>query len=87
MTNRIVAAAILADGVIYSLPPPARHGTVMYHYDIGLVENSIQGFIDTNGVFLSREDALVVANAANQIIEKTGYSDLALSQLFSEDVW
>lgn len=44
-----------------------------------------QGFIDQHGDFLSREEALIVARAANQIRVKSGDPDS--DELFSEDLY
>jgi hypothetical protein len=43
----------------------------------------IQGFINQRGEFLNRTEALAVAQAAGQIIEKTWPKDI----LFSEDLY
>ena len=86
---RIVAAAILYDEVIYTLPPPARH------YDIcrmmvevhGLNADSgcqrEQGFLLSNGKYCRRKPAVQIAEEAGQIINKTSPAD----RLFSEDLW
>lgn len=44
----------------------------------------IQGFVDQQGVFLNRQDALVVAKAANQIRRRCGGDDIAL---YSENLY
>lgn len=49
------------------------------HYDF------VQGFIDNRGNFHTREEAFLIATAANQIIKKTG-GDKSV-QLFSEDLY
>lgn len=45
----------------------------------------IQGFVDNRGVFLTREEAFVVATEAGQIKQKSGNPDS--KKLFSEDIW
>ena len=42
-----------------------------------------QGFIDNRGEFLNRQEALKIADAAGQILNKTHPYD----QLFSEDIY
>lgn len=44
---------------------------------------AIQGFIDTNGIFYDRYQALEVAKKFSQIIVKHNPQD----QLMSEDIW
>lgn len=45
----------------------------------------IQGFVDNRGVFLTREEAFIVAMEAGQIRHKSG--DVSSEKLFSEDIW
>lgn len=86
---RIVSAAIWREGLIFSVPAPARHHTVMKTmFDQGIVvkgeaEVDNQGFLTSTGHFLDRREAARVATAARQIIFKTSPEYL----LFSEDVW
>lgn len=67
-----------------------RHSDRLMHCHYGHLNEELikdkkctQGFIDNNGDFLTREEALLVALAANQLIEKNppGY------KLFSEDLY
>lgn len=46
-------------------------------------EQSVQGFVDNKGVFIDRFEALEVAKAAGQILDKTHPTD----RLFSEDLY
>jgi len=83
----IAAAAIRTpDGVVHSLPPPARHHTI-----IGVLAQRPghrpadvhdQGFVDDAGEFVDRETAARVAVEAGQI-ERPNWG----SQLYSEDLW
>lgn len=83
--ERIVAAAIVdhAD-LTNSLPPPARHHTLIH----AMAErgdpkpiNGEQGFITSAGRFVNREEAMSIAVEAGQVdATRTGY-------LFSEDLW
>lgn len=90
-THRIVSAAIRnKDG---SIILGVRHFDNLMHDQIqSLPEEKIklwyeedvdQGFIDNRREFLTREQALAVAIAAGQILEKTGPKD----ELFSEDLY
>jgi hypothetical protein len=86
---RVVAAAIRVDsGTIYSVPKPGRHHDVYRHMreqgEMGSGVGHRQGFILSDGSFVSRADALEIARRAGQLIrEPTGPS----TGLFSEDVW
>ena len=83
----VVAAAILdANGLAVSLPPPARHHTIIAHMVARGYKTPIsgeQGFILSNGRFARRKPALRIAQKANQIKKKCGCASL----LFSEDLW
>jgi hypothetical protein len=83
---RILAAAVLQDGVIYSAPAPGRHHHVMMQMlgqGVYVDHTHIQGFVTDTGVFLNRKDALAVASGAGQLIRKTAPD----YELFSEDLW
>lgn len=84
MSERIIAAAIHQGGVILSLPPPARHHTVMRHMvdDLGVKAPVIgkQGFVTSAGRFVSREEAAQMAYANGQIRDDKPV-------LYSEDLW
>jgi len=87
MTERIVAAACTIYGVIISLPPPARHHTLLSHLtelrpDIP-VGPEAQGFLTSNGRYVARAEAARVAIEAGQI----DASQLRAGRLFSEDLW
>lgn len=85
-TRRIVAAAILQDGVVYSVSRPGRHHNVirmMYESGNPQEEGHVQGFVTNEGIFVDRKDAYIIARDAGQILDKTFPSDT----LFSEDVW
>ena len=47
-------------------------------------EESVQGFLDQHGKFLTREDAYEVAKNAGQIIRRCGGDD---GKLFSENLY
>lgn len=86
--ERITGVAIMDDdGRLWSLPAPARHGTI-YALAAFMRESaegplSGQGFTTNTGRFVGREEAVGIATDARQLIRKTDPPD----QLFSEDVW
>jgi len=88
-TETIAAAALLWDGLVLSLPKPARHHTIMRKMlDLGLeplavIQPDDQGFITSAGRFVGREEGCHIAREAGQIQIKTGPANM----LFSEDVW
>ncbi len=84
--ERIVAAALRYKDQVYSLPPPARHHTViqmMAELGMGPETMGDQGFVTDSGRFVSRSEAAIIATQADQLILKSFPTDL----LFSEDVW
>lgn len=87
--ERIAAAAIKhGDGRVFQLPPPKRHTDVMClmidqdsWYD---EEKQTQGFVTDLGRFVTREEALPIAQDAGQIIRRCGGDHYMLT---SEGVW
>lgn len=87
-SERITGVAILDDrGRLWSLPAPARHGTIYalaaFIRDTAESPPSGQGFTTNTGRYVDREEAVRIATSAGQLIRKTDPP----SQLFSEDVW
>ena len=86
VTETIVAAAVRYEGIVYSLPPPARHSDV-FRLMVDLPGESTaldnQGFVTSVGRFVDRREAAVVARAALQLIREPTPTYL----LTSEDVW
>ncbi len=86
---KVTHVALRFEGEIWSLPAPNRHHHVIRHIvDTAGVTNvdcydEDQGFLDAEGNYLTRREALKVAVANNQLIRKTAPAD----KLFSEDVW
>lgn len=85
MAERIVAAAMVYNGVTCSLPAPARHGDIINAIARSLGEahwpiSGEQGFLTDRGRFVDREIAREIAFAAGQTPEHDG-------NLFSEDLW
>lgn len=73
--------------IVFSLPAPNRHHNVIHLHPISMEPEGfreVQGFLDNNGLFLDRYDAMFVAEEAGQLIRKTGSDP---RKLFSEDIW
>lgn len=95
MTETVVAAAIRVDGitvegyapykVVLSVPRPGRHHHVAWFLGTHAVEHHDQGFLTSTGRFVDRYEAYTIADAAGQILVKTGSTHVPA--LFSEDVW
>lgn len=85
----VVAAAIQAHGVTFSVPSPGRHHDVLnkMSQDLGLDtielgQPDAQGFLTSSGRFLGRIGAAQMAKDAGQI-EKLNWPPY----LYSEDLW
>ena len=52
-----------------------------------VTEEDIQGFVDSSGVFLNRQEAWKVAEAAGQILKRCGADTLGGGTLFSENLY
>lgn len=89
----ITHVAIWRNDTIYALPKPNRHHHIIHslmpkaerytdgHWDI-------QGFLDDQGNFLDREQALRHAAEHHQVIRPDDTNKLYQgSELFSEDLW
>jgi len=85
-TEFITGVAIVADGKLFQLPKPKRH-----HHCIELaakqlgksVSNGTQGFMTSTGRYVLREEALIIAKAANQLLPRHQHP----RELFSESLW
>lgn len=89
-TETITAAACIHKGIVYSLPPPARHHTVMRHiwdtFGEVFIGPAAQGFVTSRGRFVNRRKALRIVKAANQ--PQIDHPALNVGgRLFSEDLW
>ncbi|CAB4134459.1 hypothetical protein UFOVP273_78 [uncultured Caudovirales phage] len=84
----IIGVAIKYDGKIYSLPSPNRHHDVIrmiaQENGVGIQGPDIQGFVDEEGYFLDRRQALVVAMHFDQVINP---KSIRGERLYSEDLW
>lgn len=86
--RRIVAAAVYF-GAIVSLPPPARHHTILHSMlltmgidDDKLIE-PLQGFLTSDGQYVNRVEAFYIAQKAGQLKRNTS----GAPELYSEDLW
>lgn len=84
----IMGVAIQYDGKIYSLPAPNRHHHVIRmiaaENGVGIAGPDVQGFYDTNNLFMTREEALDAAILWGQLKQGTIIKG---NRLFSEDLW
>jgi hypothetical protein len=90
MKGRIIAAAILYEGNVYSIEAPGRHHDICrWMVDVlGMSTESTreQGFVTEEGHYASRKIAKIIAERAGQlnvVRPKTSPDHL----LFSEDLW
>lgn len=82
--EKIVAAAIY-HGCIYSLPRPARHSHILWAMPDAEERDHHprnQGFLTSEGRYVSREEAVTIAYQSGQCREPQNPT-----QLFSEDLW
>ncbi len=86
---RIVAAAVMLEGTVYFMDPPARHWNIVHAMAEKLGEKQDyrweQGFLTDTGDFVRRKPALMIAERAGQIIARSAGPHS--TELFSEDVW
>jgi hypothetical protein len=86
-SGRIVRAAVLYKGFVWSKPAPMRHSDIINEmFDIlGGNVDSIQmdGFVSASGHFLDRRGALVLARDFGQEFIEEPAGD----ELFSENIW
>jgi hypothetical protein len=66
--RKIIGVAIkFKDGPVLAALPPIRHQHLINAQNIGYVDPDMQGFLSSDGKFLSRTDALDIARAEGQI--------------------
>lgn len=85
MAERVVAAAMIYNGVVCSLPAPARHNDIIRSIAEHVGEeywpiNGETGFVTSEGRFVGRNVGMELARAAGQ-------TDSVSDTLFSEDLW
>ena len=85
----IVAAAIWKKGLIYSVPKPGRHHTIIHaapRMELGVITSYLidgeQGFLTDTGTFLDRQASETHARQCGQLNKP-----LIGSVLTSEDLW
>lgn len=99
----IISAALRWQGMILSVPKPGRHPDIMRALgktiqviqpavtDGALLELPVlpndQGFIDSDGKFVGREEAMHIAREAGQLKPNIRDAKHPMKELFSEDVW
>lgn len=86
---KIKAAAIILEGVIFTLPPPHRHIDIWEYmvskHGVNPAQGT-QGFITDSGEFVDRSEAYKIAKESHQILPSEQYSGRP-NQLYSEDLW
>jgi len=84
--EKIVAAAVRYEGMVFSLIPPARHGECLCLLRACRPDSTggeDQGFVTSHHRYVDRIEARAIATAAGQLTAR----DSRLPELFSEDVW
>jgi hypothetical protein len=82
---KIVAAAVQFNGVIFTIPKPARHHNIvhaMFYMGLPKLAQQEQGFLLDSGQYINRKDAAILALANGQVAELE-----APPYLYSEDLW
>lgn len=83
---RITHVAVKYQGVVYSLPAPNRHHHVIRMIG-GINGPDEQGFLDNNGNFLTRRQAMLLARGNGQLKRREGPEHYQGPELYSEDLW
>lgn len=87
--NYVVAAAIKLDGFVAIAERPGRHHDIINNLaatGFPTPVGGVQGFINNEGEFLDRKNAMRVAIEAEQLIPREGQHGPD-GDLFSEDLW
>lgn len=84
--KQITHVAIKYANKVFSLPAPNRHHDVIRMIG-GISGPDVQGFLDADGVFLNRKQAMEVATQTGQIKRLDTPGTYQGPQLFSEDLW
>lgn len=80
----IVRVAVVIDGEIKHMPPPARHHHILQRWPLPYHEQGEQGFIDDELGFLDRKQAWDRVHEIGQTINDI---NTAPGLLFSEHLW
>ncbi len=87
--NERIVAADVYHGATISLPPPARHDTILKSmifvmgFENALVHPEKQGFLTSTGRFVNRVEAYQIAYRAGQLLRNTA----GRPELYLEDLW
>lgn len=82
----IIGVAIIVNDIIYKMNKPNRHHDLihMVYEETGeYVKTQSQGFITNKDRYVTREEALIIAKQADQLLERHNH----LTKLFSESLW
>lgn len=82
----IVHVAIKYKDKIYFLPHPNRHHNVIRMIG-GMDGPHKEGFLDSDGKFLNRTEAMLVAVECGQLRRREDAQFYQGPELFSEDLW
>lgn len=92
--RRVVCAAVRMSDIDHSLVLGPRHWDETMHKQCAVLvwltlpdPHEEQGFIDQFGVFMDRQEAWKVAEAAGQIIYRCGGDDANGGTLYSENLY
>lgn len=89
MSKLITHVAIIYKGKTHSLPCPNRHHHVIRaiaaENGIGIKGPDIQGFLDSDGEFLTRKQAFLLASENGQLNRIP--HQYCGNELYSEDIW
>ena len=86
MTTQIVAVAIVYNNIVHQLPKPNRHHHVIRAI-AGIAGPHQEGFVDSEGNYLSRSQAYTLAIANGQFNRKMFPNCYNGTDLYSEDLW
>jgi len=80
--RRIVAAALMHEYRLHTLPPPARHKDIIASEPKGSLSGAQQGFLTDSHEFVSRSEGYKIAEEAGQLLEPGRKGNLR-----TEDLW
>ena len=87
----IVGVAVKTDRKLWTLPRPYRHHNVLRmifaSHEARNYETEQEGFVDSDGNFLTRIEAMQVAINNGQLNRRPGSNKYQGPELFSEDQW
>lgn len=83
----ITGVAVRHGDKVYSLPPPNRHHNILHSLKPKYAGEYEEGFIDDTGKFVSRLDAMKIAENNGQLTRRPGKEFYQGPELYSEDIW